>query len=467
VNTPSTLYRKIWDAHLIEQREDGSCLLLVDRHILNEGTSQQAFAGLRASGRKVRNPHHNLAVADHVIPTVGRHAPLVEGRIKAYIEGLAGNCAGFGIPYIEHTAIEQGICHVIAPEQGFIQPGHIAVCGDSHTATLGAFGLLGFGIGTSEVEHVLATGTLVQFPSKTMRIAIEGELAPGVTAKDCILAIIGEIGAAGGTGYVIEYAGAVFRRFTMEQRMTVSNMSIEAGARAGMFPPDETTFEYLKGRPLSPQGALWDAAVAAWKNLRSDPDATFDREVVLDGSNIAPQVTWGTSPQDVVAVTACVPDPATAPTPERAAAMQRALDYQQLQPGTRMQDISINRVFIGSCTNSRLSDLRDAARVLRGKKIAPGVSGIVVPGSGMVKAAAEAEGLDRIFLAAGLEWRDAGCSMCGGGTDAAKAGDRVAATSNRNFENRQGIGVHTHLVSPAMAAAAAVAGHFVDVRELS
>ena len=463
MTTPQTLYEKIWQSHLIEQRDDGSCLLLIDRHILNEGTSPQAFAGLRSTGRRVRHPALHLAVADHVISTTRRTAPL-EGRVKLMVEGLAQHCAEFSIPYIEHLAREQGICHVIVPEQGFILPGLVAVCGDSHTSTLGAFGALGFGIGTSEVEHVMATGTLVQQPSKTMRITIDGALEPGVAAKDCVLALIGQIGADGATGYVIEYAGEVCREFDMEQRMTVSNMSIEAGARAGMFAPDETTFSYLKGRPLAPQGKTWDAAVETWRGLRSDRLARFDREVSIDGSSIAPQVTWGTSPQDVVAVTGHIPDPADAPSPERASAMKRALEYQLLSPGTQISDVRVDRVFIGSCTNARLSDLRAAAQVLRGNRLAKGVTGLVVPGSGLVKAAAEAEGLHEIFLDAGLEWRDAGCSMCGGGADSASEPIRVASTSNRNFENRQGRGVRTHLTSPATAAATAITGHFTDVR---
>ncbi|MFM0394938.1 3-isopropylmalate dehydratase large subunit [Paraburkholderia phytofirmans] len=459
-----TLYEKIWRSHVIEQRGDGSCLLLIDRHILNEGTSPQAFAGLRSSGRQVRNPLSHLAVADHVISTAHRSAPL-EGRVKLMVEGLANRCAEFGIPYIEHLAREQGICHVVVPEQGFILPGLIAVCGDSHTSTLGAFGALGFGIGTSEVEHVMATGTLVQQPSKTMRISINGALGHGVTAKDCILAVIGQIGADGATGHVIEYTGAVCREFDMEQRMTVSNMSIEAGARAGMFAPDEITFEYIKDRPLAPAAPAWEVAVAAWQGLVSDPLARFDLDIEIDGNAIEPQVTWGTSPQDVVAVTGRIPDPVEAASTERAAAMQRALEYQSLRPGQRMSEVRVDRVFIGSCTNARLSDLRAAARVFRGQRLAKGVTGLVVPGSGLVKTAAEAEGLHEVFLDAGLEWRDAGCSMCGGGADAGSGPVRVASTSNRNFENRQGRSVRTHLVSPATAAASAIAGHVADVRD--
>jgi 3-isopropylmalate/(R)-2-methylmalate dehydratase large subunit len=466
MSSARTLYEKIWDAHVVEERDDGSCLLLVDRHVLYEATSQQAFEGLRAAGRAVHRPVSTLAVADHTIPTAGRDRPL-EGAVKFAIDTLARNCADFGVPYIDHRSAMQGICHVIAPELGFVQPGHVAVCGDSHTATLGALGALGFGIGTSEVEHVLATGTVVQWPSRTLRLAIDGELGAGVTAKDCILAMIGHIGASGGTGYVIEYGGEVFTGFSMEERMTVSNMSIEAGARAGMFAPDDTTFEYLEGRPLAPRGAHWDSAVEAWRRLPTDPGARYDRDVTIDGAEVAPQVTWGTSPEHVVPVTGRVPSPDDAGDPHRAAAFERALEYQGLAPGTPMTDVRVDQVFIGSCTNSRISDLRAAAAVLDGRHLAEGVTGIVVPGSGQVKAQAEAEGLDRVFVAAGLEWRDAGCSMCwGGGADAGVGPTRVASTSNRNFENRQGRGVRTHLVSPAMAAAAAVHGHFVDVRGL-
>jgi len=461
-----TMFDKIWDAHVIEARADGSYLLWVDRHILNEGTSVEAFEGLRRRNIAVARPAMNLAVADHAVPTVGRDAPLPAGRQRERIELLASNCEAFRIPHIDFRAARQGICHVIAPEQGFVLPGMVAVCGDSHTATLGALGALGFGIGTSEVEHVLATGTIVQQQRpKTMAVEVSGELAPCVTAKDLILTIIGRIGAAGGTGYAIEYRGAAVAALSVEARMTLCNMSIEGGARAGMIAPDDRLTAWLAGRPLAPKGALWDAAVACWRSLATDPDAKFNRVVTIDASEVAPQVTWGTSPEHVVAVTASVPDPAAITDESSAAAARRALDYQQLTPGTSMTDIAIDRVFIGSCTNARLSDLRDAARFVRGHHLAAGVEGFVVPGSTAVREAAEREGLDRVFLAAGFEWRHSGCSMCGG-AETAPPGTRVAATSNRNFEHRQGRNVHTHLVSPAMAAAAGIAGHFVDIREL-
>ncbi len=463
---PRTLFQKIWDDHVIERRADGSCLLAIDRHIVNEGSSVQAFVGLKEQGRAVRSPGDILAVADHVTPTAPAERRDPPERARRMMEQLERNAAEHGIPYVPFLDERQGICHVIAPEQGFSLPGTTIVCGDSHTSTLGAFGALAFGIGTSEVEHVLATSTLVQWPAKTYRVVLTGKLTQGVTAKDCILAVIGQIGTAGATGHVIEYAGEVVREMSMEERMTLCNMSIEAGARAGMVAPDDKTLEFLQGRPLSPRGEFWEQAAAWWRSLASDEGATYDRETVLDVSMLAPQVSWGTSPQDVAAIDGYVPDLTTIADEQTAAAVKRALDYMGLQSGMAMTDIGVDQVFIGSCTNSRLSDLREAARILKGRRIAAGVRAIVVPGSGLVKKAAEAEGLDRIFLEAGFEWRGAGCSLCCGGADRVDAVQRIASTSNRNFENRQGRGARTHLVSPVMAAAAAVYGHFVDVRLL-
>jgi 3-isopropylmalate/(R)-2-methylmalate dehydratase large subunit len=464
MTVPRTLFAKIWDAHVIEQRPDGSCLLHVDRHVIHEATSGQAFVGLAERGLTAARPSMHLAVADHSVPTVGRHLPLPPGRARDSIEALARNAAATGIEHIPHLDRRQGICHVIAPEQGFVQPGMIAVCGDSHTATLGGLGAFGFGIGTSEVEHVLATGALVQQRPQTMAVEVTGRLSPGVTAKDLILAVIGRIGAGGGTGHVIEFCGEAVRALPIEGRLTLCNMAIEAGARSGMVAPDEVTIAYLEGRPMAPRGDLWRRATDSWRALATDPDAVFDRKVTLDGAEVAPQVTWGTSPQDTAAIDSCAPDPDLERDPLRAAAMRRALSYQGLTPGTPMSEVRIDRVFIGSCTNSRLSDLRDAARFVTGRTLAPGVQGFVSPGSTQVKAEAEAEGLDKVFTAAGFEWRESACSMCGGG-DPAPPGARVAATSNRNFEHRQGRDVRTHIVSPAMAAAAGVAGRFVDVRK--
>ncbi|MGE0387302.1 MAG: 3-isopropylmalate dehydratase large subunit [Gammaproteobacteria bacterium] len=466
MTAPRTLFAKIWDDHVVERRDDGSCLLYIDRHVVNEGTSVQAFVGLDQTGRRVRRPADTLAVADHVIATHTRDLQAMPRRAREMIEALERNAEAHGVTHIPFRDARQGICHVIAPEQGFSLPGLTMVCGDSHTSTLGAFGALAFGIGTSELEHVLATGVLVQWPARTLRIALEGAPGTGVTAKDCILAVIGRIGTAGATGHVIEYAGAAVEAMDMEARMTMCNMSIEAGARAGMVAPDDRTIDYLRDLPMAPRGALWDAAESYWRSLRSDPGASFDREFSLDTATLAPQVTWGTSPQDVADVTGRVPEPAAAADPRRAQAMRRALDYMGLAPGTAMTDIPIDRVFIGSCTNARLSDLRAAARIVRGRRVAPGVEAMVVPGSGLVKQAAEAEGLDRIFTEAGFSWRHAGCSLCCGGADRIDAPLRIASTSNRNFENRQGARARTHLVSPAMAAAAAVHGHFVDVRDL-
>ncbi|MCX8101835.1 MAG: 3-isopropylmalate dehydratase large subunit [Geminicoccaceae bacterium] len=462
-----TLFEKIWDSHVVDQQPDGTCLLYIDRHLVHEVTSPQAFEGLRVTGRKVRRPDLTLAVPDHNVPTTDRRLGIADPVSRLQVETLEQNCREFGIRLFGMNDIRQGIVHVIGPEQGFTLPGTTIVCGDSHTSTHGAFGALAFGIGTSEVEHVLATQTLLQKKPKTMRIRVEGALHEGCTAKDVILAIIGTIGTAGGTGHVIEYAGSVLRALSMEGRMTICNMSIEAGARAGLVAPDEKTFAYLQGRPMAPKGAAWEAAVAYWRTLPSDPDAVFDREVVLDAATIEPQVTWGTSPQDVVPIGGRVPDPKDAPTPERRAAMERALAYMGLEPGTPMEAIKVDKVFIGSCTNARIEDLRLVAKLVKGKKVAPHVQAMIVPGSGLVKHQAEEEGLDAIFKEAGFEWREAGCSMClGMNPDQLKPGERCASTSNRNFEGRQGKGGRTHLLSPAMAAAAAITGKLTDVRKL-
>jgi 3-isopropylmalate/(R)-2-methylmalate dehydratase large subunit len=471
---PRTLYEKIWDAHVVEQRPDGTCLIFIDRHLVHEVTSPQAFAGLRATGRTVRRPDLTLAVPDHNLPTTarkdaaGNRLPIADAESAAQLAALETNAPEFGIRYIDAVAPEQGIVHVVGPEQGFSLPGTTIVCGDSHTACHGGIGALAFGIGTSEVEHVLATQTLLLQPSKTMEVRVEGEVGAGVSAKDIILHITGVIGAAGGTGHVIEYSGSAIRALSVEGRLTVSNMAIEGGARAGLIAPDETTFAYLKGRPYAPKGADWDAAVAYWKSLATDPGATYDKSVVIDAADIAPSVTWGTSPEDVVPITGIVPDPASFADPSKQAAAAKSLAYMGLEPGTRMQDVPVENIFIGSCTNSRIEDLRAAAAVIRGRHKADNVRwAIVVPGSGLVKAQAEAEGLDRIFIDAGLEWREPGCSAClAMNPDKVPAGERCASTSNRNFVGRQGPGARTHLVSPAMAAAAAVTGKLTDVREL-
>lgn len=471
---PRTLYEKIWDAHVVEQRPDGTALIFIDRHLVHEVTSPQAFAGLRASGRTVRRPDLTLAVPDHNVPTTarldanGNKLPIADPESAAQLAALEKNAPEFGIRYIDAVAPEQGIVHVVGPEQGFSLPGTTIVCGDSHTACHGGIGALAFGIGTSEVEHVLATQTLLLQPSKTMEVRVEGEVGPGVTAKDIILHITGTIGAAGGTGHVIEYTGSAIRALSVEGRLTVSNMAIEGGARAGLIAPDEVTFEYLKDRPYAPKGADWDAAVAYWKNLATDAGATYDKSVVIDAADIAPSVTWGTSPEDVVPITGIVPDPASFADPSKQVAAAKSLAYMGLEPGTRMQDVPIENIFIGSCTNSRIEDMRAAAAIVKGRKKADNVRwAIVVPGSGLVKAQAEAEGLDRIFTDAGLEWREPGCSAClAMNPDKVPAGERCASTSNRNFVGRQGPGSRTHLVSPAMAAAAAVTGKLTDVREL-
>ena len=464
---PRTLFDKIWESHLVDQQEDGTCLLYIDRHLVHEVTSPQAFEGLRQSGRKVRRPDVVLAVPDHNVPTTDRSQGIAEEQSRIQVETLQQNCRDFGVTLIDVSDIRQGIVHIIGPEQGFTLPGLTIVCGDSHTSTHGAFGALAFGIGTSEVEHVLATQTLLQKRPKNMRIAVEGALPFGVTAKDVILAIIGTIGTAGGTGHVIEYAGEVVRGLSMAGRMTICNMSIEAGARAGLIAPDDTTYRYIQGRPMAPKGGAFEQAVAYWRTLPSDPGARYDKEVTLNAADIEPQVTWGTSPQDVQPVSGRVPDPMTVSDAGRRAAMERALDYMGLEPNTPMSEIRVDKVFFGSCTNARIEDLRVAAEVVRGRKVAPNVHAMVVPGSGLVKHQAEEEGLDRVFIDAGFEWREAGCSMClGMNPDQLQPGERCASTSNRNFEGRQGKGGRTHLMSPVMAAAAAITGHITDVRKL-
>ena len=463
-----TLYDKLWDAHLVRQEDDGTALIYIDRHLVHEVTSPQAFEGLKLAGRQPWRIESILAVPDHNVPTAHLDEGIRDPVSRVQVETLQDNVKAYGITFFPMRDVRQGIVHVIGPEQGATLPGMTVVCGDSHTSTHGALGALAVGIGTSEVEHVLATQCLLQKKAKNMLISVDGELGPGVTAKDIVLAIIGKIGTAGGTGYAIEYGGDAIRSLSMEGRMTICNMSIEAGARAGMVAVDDTTIEFVKGRPYSPQGDLWEQAVAAWRDLKSDPDAHFDRVVHLDAASIAPQVSWGTSPEMVVPVTGAVPDPASVTDPVKAEGMSRALEYMGLKPGTPIQDIQLDKIFIGSCTNGRMEDLRAAAAVLKGKRIAAHIKeAMVVPGSGLVKQQAEQEGLDQIFKQAGFEWRDPGCSMClGMNEDRMQAGERCASTSNRNFEGRQGAGSRTHLVSPAMAAAAAVAGHFVDIRQM-
>ncbi|MFZ1108563.1 MAG: 3-isopropylmalate dehydratase large subunit [Rhodomicrobium sp.] len=461
-----TLYDKIWDDHVVETQADGTSLLYIDRHLIHEVTSPQAFEGLRAAGRTVRAPQKTLAVVDHNVPTTDRSHGIDDPEAALQVATLSDNCAEFGIEYYNELDPRQGVVHIVGPEQGFTLPGTTIVCGDSHTSTHGAFGALAHGIGTSEVEHVLATQTLIQRRAKNMRVTVDGALSEGVTAKDIVLAIIGEIGTAGGTGYVIEYAGEAIRALSVEGRMTVCNMSIEGGARAGLIAPDEKTYDYIKGKPRAPKGGAWEAARRYWETLPSDEGAQFDREVRLDAASLPPIVTWGTSPEDVVAITGVVPDPAEVADEGKRAAVTRALAYMGLEPGTKMTDIAIDRVFIGSCTNGRIEDLRAAAAAIGGQRVSERVSAMVVPGSGLVKEQAEAEGLDKIFLAAGFEWREPGCSMClAMNADKLAPGERCASTSNRNFEGRQGFKGRTHLVSPAMAAAAAIAGRFVDIRE--
>ncbi len=463
-----TLYDKIWDEHLVHQQDDGTSLLYVDRHLVHEVTSPQAFEGLRMNKRKVRKPNYTLAVADHNVPTTDRTRGIDDKESKIQVDTLRKNCKEFGVPLFDMNDKRQGIVHIIGPEQGFTQPGTIIVCGDSHTATHGAFGALAFGIGTSEVEHVLATQTLLQKKSKNFLLKVNGQIPIGVTAKDVILKIIGTIGTAGGTGFVIEYSGEVIRNFSMEERMTICNMTIEGGARAGLIQPDEKTFKYLENRPLSPKNDNWKKALNYWSNLKSDQNCVFDKEVIINGQDVVPQVTWGTSPQDVVPVNGSVPDPKKEKNDDRRIAMERSLDYMGLRPNTKMTDIKIDKVFIGSCTNGRIQDLREAAKLLKDKKIAQHVNAMVVPGSGLVKIQAEQEGLDKVFKKAGFEWREPGCSMClGMNEDQLKPRERCASTSNRNFEGRQGRGGRTHLLSPAMAAAAAITGHLSDVRKLN
>jgi 3-isopropylmalate/(R)-2-methylmalate dehydratase large subunit len=471
---PLTLYDKIWADHVVEQRDDGTCLIYIDRHLIHEVTSPQAFDGLRAAGRRVRRPDLTLAVPDHNLPTTarvdeaGKVLPIKDPESAAQLEALYRNTAEFGVKLIEATAAEQGIVHVIGPEQGFTLPGTTLVCGDSHTSAHGALGALAFGIGTSEVEHVLATQTLLLRQSRTMEIRVDGSLGFGVSPKDVILAIIGRIGAAGGTGHVIEFTGEAIRAMSVEGRLTVSNMSIEGGARSGLIAPDDKTFAYLKGRPMAPAGEDWDKAVAYWRTLPTDAGAVYDKSVVLHATDIAPSLTWGTSPEDVVQITGVVPDPESFADPSKRVVAQKSLDYMGLAAGTAMQDIGIEHVFIGSCTNSRIEDLRAAAAVVEGRHVADRIrQALIVPGSGLVKRQAEAEGLDRIFIEAGFQWREPGCSMClAMNPDKVPSGERCASTSNRNFVGRQGPGARTHLVSPAMAAAAAVTGRLTDVRDL-
>ena len=461
-----TLYDKIFDEHVVHTQPDGTCLLYIDRHLVHEVTSPQAFEGLRLSGRKVRAPNKTLAVVDHNVPTTDRSQGIDDKESRIQVETLAKNAKEFGVEYFNELDVRQGIVHVVGPEQGFTLPGMTIVCGDSHTSTHGAFGALAHGIGTSEVEHVLATQTLIQKKAKNMRVTVDGQLPAGVTAKDVILAIIGEIGTAGSTGHVLEYSGEVIRSLSMEGRMTVCNMSIEAGARAGMIAPDEKTYEFIKGRPKAPKGAAWEMAMRHWETLYSDEGAHFDIEVKLDAADLPPIVTWGTSPEDVAAITGTVPDPAKVENDNKRTSMQRALEYMGLKPGTNMTDIALDVVWIGSCTNGRIEDLRAVAKIVEGKKISDRLAyAMIVPGSGLVKEQAEAEGLDQIFKDAGFEWREPGCSMClGMNPDQLKPQQRCASTSNRNFEGRQGRMGRTHLLSPIMAAAAAIEGHFVDIR---
>jgi len=467
MSAPKTLFDKIWDAHVVHRQDDGTCLIYIDRHLVHEVTSPQAFEGLRNAKRAVRAPNRTLAVADHNIPTTDRSAGIEDEESRIQVEALEKNAAEFGVPYFAMDDKRQGIVHVIGPEQGFTLPGMTIVCGDSHTATHGAFGALAFGIGTSEVEHVLATQTLIQKPAKNMRITVDGALADGVAAKDVILAIIGKIGTAGGTGHVIEFAGSAIRGLSMEGRMTVCNMAIEAGARAGMIAPDETTFAYLQDRPMTPKGEHWDKAVAYWRSLPSDEGARYDSEIAMAAEDIAPTVTWGTSPEDAIAINGLVPDPTKEKDPSKRAKIERAIEYMGLEAGQKLTDIKVDTVFIGSCTNSRIEDLRAAAALADGRTVAAGMRAMVVPGSGLVKEQAEAEGLDKVFIAAGFEWREPGCSMClAMNADKLTEGERCASTSNRNFEGRQGRGGRTHLVSPQMAVAAALAGHLADVRDI-
>ncbi len=464
---PRTLFDKIWDSHLVHSDPNAASILYIDRHLVHEVTSPQAFEGLRNTNRKVRSPERTLAVADHNIPTSNRSEGIKDEESRIQVETLAKNASDFLVPYFNMEDIRQGIVHVIGPEQGFTQPGMTIVCGDSHTATHGAFGALAFGIGTSEVEHVLATQTLIQKPAKNMLVEVNGSLPPGVTAKDIILEIIGKIGTAGGTGYVIEYAGSTIRDLSMEGRMTICNMSIEAGARAGMIAPDEKTYEYLKGKPMSPSGDNWIKALEWWKSLPSDENAIYDKKISIDASKLVPTVTWGTSPEDTAPITGTVPDPKNEKDLAIKAKLERALSYMDLKPGQKISEIKIDTVFIGSCTNSRIEDLRAASKIVKGKKVSNEIRAMIVPGSGLVKEQAEKEGLDAIFKEAGFDWREPGCSMClAMNADRLSPGERAASTSNRNFEGRQGRLGRTHLVSPEMAAAAAIKGYLTDVRNL-
>jgi len=463
---PQTLYDKIFESHLVHKQDDGTCLIYIDRHLVHEVTSPQAFEGLRMNNRKVFSPESTLAVADHNVPTTDRSKPIENIDSKLQYETLEKNCKDFGLNFFSLNDIRQGIVHVIGPEQGFTQPGMTIVCGDSHTATHGAFGALAAGIGTSEVEHVLATQTLLQSKLKNMKIEVNGKLSTGVTAKDIILTVIGILGTAGGGGYALEFSGEVIKNLTMEERMTVCNMAIEAGSRVGIIEPDEKTFEFLKGKPMAPKGEQWDKAMEHWATLKSDPDAKYDKTITLKGEEIIPSVTWGTSPEDVLPINASIPSLDEIHDKDKKQAVIRSLEYMGLNPKDKLEDISIDKVFIGSCTNGRIEDLRAAASILRGNKVSKNVTGYVVPGSGLVKKQAEEEGLDKIFIDAGLEWREAGCSMClGMNPDQLKPKERCASTSNRNFEGRQGMDGRTHLMSPAMAAAAAIQGKLTDVRK--
>ena len=464
---PQTLYDKIFESHLVHKQDDGTCLIYIDRHLVHEVTSPQAFEGLRMNNRKVFSPESTLAVADHNVPTTDRSKPIENKDSKLQYETLEKNCKDFGLNFFALNDIRQGIVHVIGPEQGFTQPGMTIVCGDSHTATHGAFGAIAAGIGTSEVEHVLATQTLLQSKLKNMKIEVNGKLSTGVTAKDIILTVIGILGTAGGGGYALEFSGEVIKNLTMEERMTVCNMAIEAGSRVGIIEPDEKTFEFLKGKPMAPKGEQWDKAMEHWATLKSDPDAKYDKTIILKGEEIIPSVTWGTSPEDVLPINASIPSLDEIHDKDKKQAVIRSLEYMGLNPKDKLEDISIDKVFIGSCTNGRIEDLRAAASILKGNKVSKNVTGYVVPGSGLVKKQAEEEGLDKVFIDAGLEWREAGCSMClGMNPDQLKPKERCASTSNRNFEGRQGMDGRTHLMSPAMAAAAAIQGKLTDVRKL-
>jgi 3-isopropylmalate/(R)-2-methylmalate dehydratase large subunit len=464
---PRTLFDKIWDAHLVDVQDDGTCLLYIDRHLVHEVTSPQAFEGLRMTGRTLRHPEMTLAVADHNVPTTDRSKGIANEESRIQVETLEANARDFGVEYLRMDDIRQGVVHIVGPEQGFTLPGTTIVCGDSHTSTHGAFGALAFGIGTSEVEHVLATQTLVQKPAKNMRITVNGPTPVGVTAKDIVLTIIGKIGTAGGTGYVVEYAGDAITALSMEGRMTVCNMTIEAGARAGLIACDEKTFAYVAGKPRAPKGAAFEAAVNYWKTLKTDDGAHFDAEITLNAAELVPMVTWGTSPEDVLPITGRVPNPADVADEGKRRAVERSIEYMGLTPGQLLTEVNVDVVFIGSCTNGRIEDLRAAAGILKGRKVAAGVQALIVPGSGLVKEQAEAEGLDKVFLEAGAEWREAGCSMClAMNADQLQPGQRSASTSNRNFEGRQGRNGRTHLVSPEMAAAAAITGKLTDVRGL-